>query len=82
MSEHTNIIRIQAVANALKELKEQVVFVGGATVSLYADRPVHDIRPTDDIDVIIEVLNYSQRQLLEERLREIGFTNDIDSGIM
>jgi predicted nucleotidyltransferase len=82
MSEHTNIIRIQAVANAFKEMKEQVVFVGGATVSLYADRPVHDIRPTDDIDVIIEVLNYSQRQLLEERLREIGFTNDIDSGII
>src|SRR5690606_34026275 len=82
MSEHTNIIRIQAIANALKELKEQVVFVGGATVSLYADRPVYDIRPTDDIDVIIVILNYSQRQKLEKRLREIGFTNDVDSGII
>ena len=31
MSHHTNIVRIKAVANALNELKEKVVFVGGAT---------------------------------------------------
>jgi len=37
------------------------VFVGGATISLYADKPVMEIRPTDDIDVIIEVLNYYDR---------------------
>lgn len=82
MSEHTNIVRIRAVANALKELRERVVFVGGATVSLYADREVQEIRPTDDIDVIIEILNYKQRQELEDKLREIGFTNDVESGII
>lgn len=82
MSEHTNIVRIRAVANALKELREQVVFVGGATVSLYADREVQEIRPTDDIDIIIEILNYKQRQELEDKLREIGFTNDVESGII
>lgn len=82
MSIHINIVRIKAVNNALKELREHVVFVGGSTISLYADRPVLEVRPTDDIDVIIEVLNYRQRLLLEERLREIGFTNDIKSGII
>lgn len=82
MWEHTNIFRIRAVANALQKLKEQVVFVGGATVSLYADREVQEVRPTDDIDIIVEILNYKQRQALEEKLREIGFVNDIDSGII
>lgn len=82
MSNHINIVRIKAVSDALQELRNQVVFVGGATVSLYADRPVFEVRPTDDIDVIIEILNYSQRQKLEERLREIGFKNDIESGIV
>ena len=57
MSHHTNIVRIKAVANALNELKEKVVFVGGATISLYPDSPVLEVRPTDDIDVIIEILN-------------------------
>jgi hypothetical protein len=34
MSNHTNIIRIKAVANILNQLNEEFVFVGGATVSL------------------------------------------------
>ena len=60
MSNHTNIVRIKAVNNALQELRDYVVFVGGATISLYADRPIHEVRPTDDIDVIVEILNYKQ----------------------
>lgn len=66
MSDHTNIVRIKAVSNALKELRDSVVFVGGATISLYADRPVLEVRPTDDVDVILEIVNYTQRQQLEE----------------
>jgi predicted nucleotidyltransferase len=82
MSDHTNIVRIKAVNNALQELRDSVVFVGGATISLYADRPVLEVRPTDDVDVIIEIVNYTQRQQLEEKLRKIGFANDIESGIV
>lgn len=82
MDHHTNILRIKAVANALNSLNEKVVFIGGATVSLYVNRPVMEIRPTDDVDVIIEILNYKERAELEERLRKIGFSNDIDSGIV
>lgn len=29
MSDHTNIVRIKAVNNALQELRDSVVFVGG-----------------------------------------------------
>jgi predicted nucleotidyltransferase len=82
MSHHTNIVRIKAVANALNDLNEKVVFVGGATISLYPDRPVLEVRPTDDIDVIIEILNYIDRTKLEEKLRSIGFSHDIESGII
>lgn len=82
MSHHTNIVRIKAVAKALHKLKEKVVFVGGATVSLYPDRPVFEVRPTDDIDVIIEILNYVDRAKLEEKLRSIGFSHEIESGVI
>jgi len=82
MSHHTNIVRIKAVSNALNDLKEKVVFVGGATISLYPDRAVFEVRPTDDIDVIIEILNYVDRAKLEERLRSIGFSHDIESGVI
>lgn len=82
MSHHTNTVRIKAVANALDNLNEKVVFVGGATISLYPDQPVFEVRPTDDVDVIIEILNYSDRAELEEKLRSIGFSHDIESGVI
>lgn len=82
MSHHTNIVRIKAVAKALDNLQEKVVFVGGATISLYPDRPVFEVRPTDDVDVIIEILNYADRAELEEKLRSIGFSHDIESGVV
>lgn len=82
MSHHTNTVRIKAVANALDNLKEKVVFVGGATISLYPDRRVFEVRPTDDVDVIIEILNYQNRVQLEEKLRAIGFSHDIESGVI
>ena len=82
MNNHLNIVRVKAVANALNRLSEKVVFVGGATVSFYADKRVVDVRPTDDVDVIIEILTYGNRAKLEDRLREVGFLNDIASPVV
>jgi hypothetical protein len=84
MSHHTNLVRLRVVATALAELNQQVVFVGGATVSLYATDPAaSESRPTDDVDVVVEVATYAEfSNLIEERLRQLGFTNDIESGII
>jgi predicted nucleotidyltransferase len=82
MSHSQNIVRIRAVHDALGELSQQVIFVGGATVSLYADRPSVESRPTEDVDILIELLNYSSYAELDEVLRKKGFHNDIESGII
>lgn len=82
MSHNINITRIKTIYNALEDLQNKVVFVGGATVSLYADRETLELRPTDDVDVIIEILNYKERAQLEDKLREKGFTHDVESGIV
>lgn len=51
-----NIGMVAEIAKALKELKENMVFVGGATISLYTDDPAAgEIRPTSDIDMTIRV---------------------------
>jgi hypothetical protein len=58
---HEHIIRIKDVAKLLKRLNLPFVFVGGATVALYATFPdrTEDIRPTEDVDVVVELLcNY------------------------
>ena len=82
MSHRENITRIKAVYNALEELASEVVFVGGATVSLYADRPTGETRPTDDVDILIEILKYNGYAALEEKLRSKGFVNDWESGVI
>jgi hypothetical protein len=79
---HTNQVRLKAVHNSLGELRDKVVFVGGSTVSLYADIPTLNIRPTDDVDIIVELLNYNNRTELEAKLLELGFQHDIESGII
>lgn len=82
MSLHQNIVRIKAVYYALEELANEVVFVGGATVALYADRPAIEVRPTDDVDILVELLNYSSYSDIEIKLRAKGFENDIESGVI
>lgn len=76
MSHRTNITRIKAVNNALGELKNRVAFVGGATVSLYADRMAEEVRPTDDIDILVELWSRWEYAELEDKLRQLGFKND------
>lgn len=82
MSHHTNTVRIKAVHNNLADLKDKVVYVGGATISLYSDRETLEVRPTDDIDLIVEILSYCDRSALEEKLRLIGFEHDMDSNVV
>jgi len=81
VSDHYNITRIKVVYSALEELASQVVFVGGATVSLYKDRIVSDSRVTDDVDIVVEIAAYREYAEIEEKLRSKGFTNDMTSKI-
>jgi predicted nucleotidyltransferase len=83
MSYHTNIVRLRAVSNSLGEWKDKVIFVGGATVSLYATRPLAtSVRPTDDVDVVVELISMGDFYKLQEHLLKLGFKNDTESNII
>ena len=76
-----NIDMLQTVADGLEELKNEIVFVGGAVAELYADDPASsDIRPTQDVDCTIELSSYKELTELEEDLRAKGFANDNSQG--
>jgi len=76
VNHHLNITRIKSVYHSLGELKEKVVFVGGATISLYVDSKTEEIRPTDDIDIVVEIYTHQEYAALDEQLRKLGFVND------
>lgn len=76
-----NIEMLKTVADGLEELKDEIVFVGGAVAELYADDPaLSDIRPTQDVDCTIELSSYKELTELEEALRAKGFENDNSQG--
>ena len=73
-NEFINLAEVAKVAQKLKELKDQMVFVGGSILSLYTDDPAADeIRPTTDIDMTINLANYTEWTQMQERLAELGF---------
>jgi len=79
MDNRVNQTRIKAIYNGLGELKDKVVFVGGSTVGFYSDTPQIEARPTDDVDLVIEILNYADHVKIDAVLRSIGFINDSNS---
>lgn len=65
---------IAAIANALNEIDAKFVFTGGAVIPYYITDPAAmDIRPTDDLDIVIQVISYKEFTELESKLLKVGF---------
>jgi predicted nucleotidyltransferase len=77
-----NLAPLVKIARALGPLRDEAVFVGGSVVGLLLTDPAAQrIRPTDDIDLIVEIATRPAFARLEERLRNAGFRNDPDGPI-
>ena len=64
-----NLKVVEKVASALGELNNEVIYVGGAVVSLYVtDQGAEQPRPTKDIDISVQISSYSQMDILREKL--------------
>jgi predicted nucleotidyltransferase len=69
-----NLELLLAMAKAMGPLRDQVVFVGGcATGLLVDDAGLMDVRPTEDVDAIVEVASLAAYQRLAKELMQRGF---------
>ena len=76
-----NIGALRAVSARLEKLGIKYAFTGGSVINLLLDKPdLSPARPTDDVDVIIELLSELRYSDLEEKLRSIGFAHDMSEG--
>jgi hypothetical protein len=72
-----NKAKVELAATLLGDMVEEVVFVGGtAPAFLITDSGAPDVRPTQDVDVIVEV-TYHGYSNIEKRLIEMGFGPDL-----
>lgn len=72
---------LSLAARGFGPLKDEVVFVGGATIELYlVGKPALRVRATDDVDCVVEVAARTGYHKLEEKLRDLGFRYPVDEG--
>jgi predicted nucleotidyltransferase len=69
------------VSRRLATLRERMVFVGGSIRGLLVTDPAAQAeRPTDDVDVIVEVASLREYHQLGDDLRSLGFREDTTPG--
>ena len=74
---------LELAAEALEPVLDEVVFLGGASVTLWITDPgAPPARPTMDVDVVVEVTTRSAFYAFEERLRSLRFNEDQADGII
>lgn len=77
-----NLTYLRRIAEALGELREQVVFVGGAVAGLLVTDPLADaVRATRDVDAVVDA-DRALFHRIEEALAKRGFARDISSDVI
>lgn len=76
-----NIELLIRVAEALGDLRERFVFVGGcATALLITDPAAPPVRATHDVDAVIAIVSLAEYRRLGEALRGRGFSQTLAEG--
>lgn len=78
-----NLSILIRVAEALGELRDELVFVGGCAAGLLVtDAVASGVRPTQDVDAVVEAATLAGFHAVEARLPAHGFARDADSEVI
>jgi predicted nucleotidyltransferase len=81
LNDDPNIQILTLIAEALGDLCDSLVFVGGcATGLLVTSVRTQTIRVTDDVDVVAQVMSAREYHELEKKVAERGFAHDMSPG--
>lgn len=74
---------ILKIARALEELNDQVIYVGGAVVTLYVNDPAaEDVRPTKDVDISLSLVTLGELEEVRRALQKKGFLQTAEDDIV
>lgn len=77
-----NLPYLRAIAQALGELREQMVFVGGAVAGLLVTDPLADpVRATRDVDAVVNASRATFHRI-EQAVAARGFERDVGSEVI
>lgn len=74
----SNLAMLEFVARKLGKIKDQFIFLGGCTTALFiTDTAAPDIRPTIDVDCIVDVVSLVEYHKIESALQKLGFKKSL-----
>lgn len=77
-----NLEYLLVIADALGDLRNEVVFIGGCAAGLLlTDTIAQGIRATKDVDAIVEATTLAELYRLEARLPQLGFARDANGNL-
>jgi len=77
-----NLPYLRQIAEALGDLREQVVFLGGAVAGLLVTDPLTDsVRATRDVDAVVNA-NRAIFHRIEQTVAQRGFARDVTSDVI
>jgi len=77
----SNIELLMGVAEALGDLRQRFVFVGGcATALLITDPAAPPVRATHDVDAVVAIVSLAEYRRLGDALRARGFSQTLAGG--
>lgn len=77
-----NLPYLRHIAEALGDLREQVVFIGGAVAGLLVTDPLADsVRATRDVDAVVNA-NRAMFHRIERAVAQRGFARDVQSDVI
>jgi hypothetical protein len=78
---HLQILMLEKAASILKPLEQRIIFTGGATITLYLDElSADEVRPTIDVDCVLEISSKRSYYNLAEILRQLGLQESREVG--
>ena len=76
-AKNIRISDVVRIAGRLDALGSRFAFVGGTVVQLLVDNPrTIEFRPTDDVDVVVQVATRLEYSMLEEKLTDLDFGHE------
>jgi hypothetical protein len=79
----SNLAMLEVVARTLGKLNEEVVYLGGCATALFINDPLSlDVRPTLDVDCIVDVISLGQYHKFENELTKKGFKKSMEDEVI
>src|SRR3990167_3720185 len=78
-----NLRMLEFVARKLGPLNDEVVYLGGCSTALFISDPLLlDVRPTKDVDCIVDIVSRSEYYKFAKKLEKQGFKQLMNESVI